>query len=282
MERKDPRAGQMRRRSRANNTKKDWWRKLRLPRRGKKESLLVPNAPTDVQMARLDRRRRKLGKAVSAERTSRVKQMSVCTWDNTSGVCRIESQRGNYLVNMGYYEDGTQRIYPEEALYLMDKGVLDVKYQGKPISIQYASVLFNSHENSLSVNQYLTFAHLRRAGYIVRRTNSTNGNDLTPTANTHPEMAALGVCLAAWRVGSWKRKENTRPLFYVAVFSYEDKPPAISGLASFLDQLEKTRVKIALIDRGVVILSDVANNATPLSDRFKKRQGSSNFAGMYT
>ncbi len=30
-------------------------------------------------------------------------------------------------------------------------------------------------------------------------------------------------------------------------------------------------MKIALIDRGVVVLTDMANNATPLSDRFRKR-----------
>ncbi len=255
---KDDRAGRMRKRAKANGAGKEWWRKLSLPRRGKKDTLHSPAPLTEAQLTRLEKRRAQLCKAISAPRTSRPKHMSIADWLPAVGRAAVRVQHGNSVMSMGDFVDGVQHLRPEEALFLLDRGTLELRHHGRPVSLQHAWALLFSLPDALSVEHYLAYAHLRRAGYVVRRCEvETN----------------LPVTLACWRAGGFKRKDQSRPLFYVAVYSYEHAPPVLSELSTFLSNNAggKTRVKIALIDRGVVVLTDVANNATPLSDRFKKR-----------
>lgn len=259
---KDERAGRVRKRARANNAGKDWWRKLSLPRRGKKDTLLSPTELTSTQTQRLKRRRDKLKKAISAPRSARVKHMAVANWNEDSGTAVVVQQKGNALQSMGTFIDGAQHLQPEEALFLVDKGTLDLRLHGLPVSLQHAWALLFGAPNSLPIEHYLAFVHLRRAGYVIRRAEKSLAN---------PEQGVLPVSLSAWRVGAFKRKDQSRPLFHVAVFTYEDPPPPLREVAALTQLTGKTRVKIALIDRGVVVLTDMASNATPLSERFKKR-----------
>lgn len=253
--------GRVRKRARANSMGPQWWRKLSLPRRGKKDTLLSPRELEEAQKGKLKRRREKLRKAITAPRSACIKHMAVADWDAQRSMACIVQQRGNAMQSMGVFTDGKQWLYPEEALFLVDKGCLDLRMQGMPISFQHAWALTFGCENALSLEEYLVFVHLRRAGYVVRR--------VSELVEQGPNL--LKVSLSAWRVGAFRRKDVSRPLFHVAVFQYEDCPPNISHLTALLQTTAKTRVKIALIDRGVVVLTDVASNATPLSDRFRKR-----------
>lgn len=241
---------------------KDWWRKLSLPRRGKKETQLSPSELSSAQITKLRRRRAKLCKAICAPRSARVKHMAVADWVEETGTAMVVQQKGNALQSMGKFIDGAQHLEPEEALFLVDKGTLDLRVHGRPVSLQHAWTLLFSAPNSLPIEHYLAFVHLRRAGYVARRADD---------ALARPPSGVLPVALSAWRVGAFKRKDLSRPLFHVAVHTYDDPPPPIRQVAALTERCGKTRVKIALIDRGVVVLTDMASNATPLSDRFKKR-----------
>lgn len=253
--------GGVRKKTRANNMGLQWWRKLTLPRRGKKDSLLHPKPLTPAQEQRVEQRRSALMKATAAPRVARAKAIAVADWDTETSMARVTATRGNAMQSMGVFRDGTQMLYPEEALFLVDRGGLDLCVDGLPASVQRAWAIAMAAENAVSLEEYLAFAHLRRAGYVVRRYESEEED----------AGDGLKVSFSAWRVGSFKRRDLIRPLFHVAVFRYEDPPPAFDKIARFLDGAGKSRLKFALIDRGVIVLTDVATNATPLSERFLRR-----------
>lgn len=247
--------------NRTSNIKLQWWRKLVLPRRGKKDSMLIPSPLSSFQLLRLRDRQPPLHKAIQAPRVTRQKHLARAEWDKMRNEAIVTIARGNSMQSMGHFIQGKHYLYPEEALFLLDRGNLDLCINGLPMSIQRAWATAMSAPDSVSLEEYLAFAYLRRAGYVVRRFNT---DKFVP----HHE---LSISFSVWRVGSFKRKEEAAPLFHLAVFRYEDAPPKISSVTSFLESTGKTRLKFALIDRGVVVLTDASTNATPLSDRYVKR-----------
>ncbi|CDF33586.1 unnamed protein product [Chondrus crispus] len=254
-------SGGVRKKTRANNMGIQWWRKLTLPRRGKKDSILLPQQLTESQSALVEQRRAALRKATAAPRVARTKTLATADWDPEICMARVTAARGNAMQSMGVYKDGKQMLYPEEALFLVDRGGLDLCVGGLPCSVQRAWGIAMGAINSLSFEEYLAFAYLRRAGYVIRRVG----------LDEEQQLNSLKVSFAAWRVGAFKRRDPMRPMFYVSVFKYEDSLPSFDDVAKFLDGAGKSRLKFALIDRGVLVLKDVAANATPLSERFIRR-----------
>lgn len=293
-----------RKKFRANSMGPQWWRKLSLPRRGKKETLLAPVDPaitlSDALTKKIHKRQARLRKAVEAQRVSKAKQLTVTEWDPALGMASVLTPRGNTLASMGVFSHGVQWLYPEEAVYLLDRAQLDLRVDGVPASLQRAFGVLIDGTNCLRMEEFCAFSHLRRVGYVVRRYGldaiedvpdqaapsdaSTDPmgaqgfpNDMMlkstgPRADTHSGELALKPSFSVWRVGGFKRSEPHRPVFHVLVQRYEDPPPSHDDLAKLLSTCSgKTRLRVALIDRGVVTLVDIANNATPLSTRYTSR-----------
>lgn len=250
-----------RRKTRANSLGVQWWRKLMLPRRGKKDSKLFPGVLTLPQKQRTEHRRTALFKAIASPRVSREKHLARAEWISERGLACVTCTRGNAMQSMGFFEQGKQYLFPEEALWLADRGGIDFCINGLPASMQRAWSVAISAPNCISMKEYLVYAYLRRAGYVVRRYEGEEGDK------------GLKISFSVWRVGGYKRKDEAKPLFYLAVFSYEDFTPGVGDIATWIHGLNdtKTRLRFAIIDRGVVTLTDVAMNATPLSDRFINR-----------
>ncbi|XP_054616617.1 tRNA-splicing endonuclease subunit Sen54 isoform X2 [Dunckerocampus dactyliophorus] len=74
---------------------------------------------------------------------------------------------------MGFSASGKQCLLPEEALYLMECGSVQVFYQDLPLSIQdgYERLLSSS---TVSLQQYQVFGHLKRLGFVVHRFNASS------------------------------------------------------------------------------------------------------------
>lgn len=270
-----------------------WWRKLSLPRRGKKETLLAPGGPdtvlSETHLKRVTKRQARLRKAVEAQRVSRAKHLTIAEWDHTLGMARIMTPRGNALSSMGVFAHGVQWLYPEEAVYLVDRAQLDLRVDGVPASLQRAFGFLVDGVNCITLEEYCAFSHLRRVGYVVRRfgldsflevEQEQEQGTLAVTARSllqeevddDANASTLKPSFSVWRVGGFKRKETHRPIFHILVGRYEDPPPRHAELTELLATCSgKTRVRMALIDRGVVVLIDIANNATPLSTRYTSR-----------
>ncbi|KAI1292409.1 tRNA-splicing endonuclease subunit sen54 [Mortierella claussenii] len=72
---------------------------------------------------------------------------------------------------MGHMLHGSAYLYPEEALYLVDRGSLLVDYYGSDLSVQQMWSLYLSQKgnDSLRMERYLTYAYLKRLGFVVIR-----------------------------------------------------------------------------------------------------------------
>jgi hypothetical protein len=302
--------GDTRKKARANNLGQSWWRKLSLPRRGKKETLLAPRSDEEntalpaAHAAKIAKRTAKLRKAIDMPRAARLKHLTVADWDGARAMARVVTPRGNAVQSMGVFIDGAQWIFPEEAVYLVDRAQLDMRVDGVPASLQRAWALMLEGPTAITLDQYCAFAHLRRIGYVVRRPYldkiadtdddpgppgkrkdgadaSENGHAVYPSAvrDAHgvyehdlEAQPPLDISFSVWRVGAFRRKETHRPLFNLIVCRYEDELPRHAQVAALLAKCTgKTRLRAALIDRGVVVLVDLANNATPLSSRYLNR-----------
>jgi tRNA-splicing endonuclease subunit sen54 N-term len=277
-----------RKKYRANSMGPQWWRKLSLPRRGKKETLLAPVDPSapvsESHLRRVSKRQQRLRKAVEAQRVGRAKHLAIADWDPVRGMAKVVAARGNALSSMGVFIEGVQWLYPEEAVYLVDRAQMDLRVDGVPASLQRVFGFLVEGSTCLTLEEYCAFSHLRRVGYVVRRfgmdvfdeqdTDETESSvKAAPSARSgSPEVVVLNPSFSVWRVGGFKRKETHRPIFHLLVRRYEDPPPRHAELANLLSSCSgKTRIRTALIDRGVVVLVDIANNATPLSTRYTSR-----------
>jgi tRNA-splicing endonuclease subunit Sen54 len=189
-----------------------------IPRRGEKD--FEPN-PTRSQQAALRASRQAMHDALSVERVHRVKNWVLGYLMRAAGgngrgekgssrlwkcVVRVDQSRGTHFRTMGV-SDVKNRMWllPEEALYLVERGSLDVRWsvpeeiEGEheredatggsdqeleeqkkeddldapsltdlPMSLQGAYASFIS-DNDLSLARYTVFAGLKRSGYTVIR-----------------------------------------------------------------------------------------------------------------
>lgn len=267
-----------------------WWRRLQLPRRGRKDTMLSPSPLTAIQEARLREKRQELFKSIIAPRACRASALALADWDPVSGTAKIVQAKGCALQSMGWFENRVQILFPEEALFLVDKGSLELRLHGLTMSIQRTWACTMSSPLALPVPVYMTYAHLQRCGFVVRRFErrtpcDSNGNDKSKTGNNFGENGrhddsgddsdgALTPDLEVWRVGSYsRRKDNKRhePQFYVKAYTLEDTPARLKDISQWTRSANKGRYKIALVDRSMVLMVDVASNATPLSKRFIDR-----------
>eukprot|EP00172_Hildenbrandia_rubra_P004138 Plantae.Rhodophyta-Hildenbrandia_rubra.ctg7799.p1 GENE.Plantae.Rhodophyta-Hildenbrandia_rubra.ctg7799~~Plantae.Rhodophyta-Hildenbrandia_rubra.ctg7799.p1 ORF type:complete len:333 (-),score=57.80 Plantae.Rhodophyta-Hildenbrandia_rubra.ctg7799:234-1232(-) len=260
-----------RRRSRGiQNFGKQWWKKLTLPRRGEKESLLQPTDQLDPKhQEEIIKRRETLRRAVSVPRSTRTRQIITADWSEEKRLAVVIKQRGSIISSMGVYDDGKQYLWPEEVLFLLDKGTMDLRVDGVPCSFQKAWTLCYEKEDGRFLEKHIAYCHLKRAGYVVRRVQYRRNEGLDSEANdVEKELTADFV---VWRVGAFRRRIETKPLFCVKAFSYEDKLPSHAATAALCEKMDRTKVRAALVNRGVVMLVDLACNATPLSDRYTSR-----------
>lgn len=117
-------------------------------------------------------------------------------WVGEYGLAKIIKQ-AKFIQTMGHHEKGFFALYPEEALFLLDIGDLELTLNDIPLSLQGAfSVALG--ENS-TLDDFTTFSNLVKRGYIVRRhgiplakaktkKHRRPSDDKTPSTSKHPKL----------------------------------------------------------------------------------------------
>ncbi|CAL8273867.1 unnamed protein product [Lota lota] len=105
---------------------------------------------------------------VSEERVERLGNLVRGIWNPSDQIVELQSPAGKFWQTMGFSANGKQCLQPEEALYLMECGNLQVFHRDLPLSIQEGYETFLS-SSKLSLQQYQVFGHLKRLGYVVSR-----------------------------------------------------------------------------------------------------------------
>ncbi|XP_075897527.1 tRNA-splicing endonuclease subunit Sen54 isoform X2 [Nelusetta ayraudi] len=140
-------------------------RSHKLPVKGQKD--FIPDG-SEEQRRRLDQSLSEHWSLISEERVERLGNLVKAKWIPAERIVELQSPAGKFWQTMGFSANGKQLLQPEEALYLMECGNLQVFSQDLPLSIQdgYESFLSSS---SVSLQQYQVFGHLKRLGFVVHR-----------------------------------------------------------------------------------------------------------------
>ncbi|XP_015211376.2 tRNA-splicing endonuclease subunit Sen54 isoform X2 [Lepisosteus oculatus] len=140
-------------------------RSHKIPARGQKDFL--PDA-SEKQKERLRRSLDEHWALIEEERVERLGSLVKTEWIPTGNVVELKSPAGKFWQTMGFSEQGKQFLLPEEALHLLECGNVQVFYRDLPLSVQEGYEMFLSSD-TITLQQYQVFSHLKRLGYIVNR-----------------------------------------------------------------------------------------------------------------
>ncbi|XP_071403589.1 tRNA-splicing endonuclease subunit Sen54 [Centroberyx affinis] len=140
-------------------------RSHKIPVRGQKD--FFPN-DSEEQRRRLEQSLNEHWSLISEERVERLGNLVKAVWIPSEQIVELQSPAGKFWQTMGFSANGKQCLLPEEALYLMECGNLQVFYRDLPLSIQDGYERFLSSD-TVTLQQYQVFGHLKRLGYVVNR-----------------------------------------------------------------------------------------------------------------
>ena len=117
--------------------------------------------------------------ALSYPRVHAPKTNIVGIYDPDDGRVLVENHKGQHFRTMGHADARGMHLLPEEALYLLERGNLDIRWlsdigqplNGLPMSLQSAYAYFLG-KLDLTLERYTVYAGLKRCGYIVQRSSA--------------------------------------------------------------------------------------------------------------
>ncbi|KAG0204489.1 tRNA-splicing endonuclease subunit sen54 [Mortierella sp. GBA30] len=140
------------------------------------------------------------------------------------GLFRLTVNRGTHFVNMGHTLQGQTYLYPEEALYLVDRGSLLAEHLGVDMTVQEmwnvylsrAHTTYNSQEeknpdvdiahkqgSSLAMDRYLAYAYLKRLGFVVTRPGTYTDDTSTVAPQYYSTAHSSAIVSASDGALSW-------------------------------------------------------------------------------
>ncbi|NWX84083.1 SEN54 endonuclease, partial [Nothoprocta pentlandii] len=125
---------------------------------------------SEEQAEKLRRCREEQWRLLAEERVERPRKAARGEWQPGRGVVELQTPAGKFWHTMGFTERGKQCLRPEEALYLLECGYVQLSYRDVPLSIQEAYEILLADE-AMSLLHYQVFSHLKQLGYIVLRFN---------------------------------------------------------------------------------------------------------------
>ena len=159
-----------------------------IPKRGEKDF-----EPTGFggQTKVLEQSRHALFTTISLPRAHSSKTLCTATWDPHFQRAFVHAQRGQSCTHMGVsqrrrVESGQNQtcleLFPEEAIYLIERGALDCRWTQTPGTVPSADAFLScipisvsqafSHlmgQEGCTMARYQIYAYLKRLGYIVQR-----------------------------------------------------------------------------------------------------------------
>ncbi|CAG8438035.1 6828_t:CDS:2 [Ambispora gerdemannii] len=157
----------------------------KLPRRGKKSTTTCNNNQTTTHL--LETSRDTLHKTISQERKTIARNLCHAIWHgapiNQGLLTKVQHQ--DFHRDIGH-TNGKIWLWPEEVLWLMERGVLMLQYCGAPVSLQQAEISGK------------VYAYLKRLGYIVIRAPNafhTSSSSLKKHSPTPPTSTSTSSSL---------------------------------------------------------------------------------------
>ncbi|KAI7832290.1 hypothetical protein BC939DRAFT_100141 [Gamsiella multidivaricata] len=170
-----------------------------------------------------------------------IRTFSRAVYEPELGLFRLTVNKGTHFVSMGHTLHGQIYLYPEEALYLVDRGSLLVDHHGVDMSVQHMWSIYLSpvhiqsqdgrqhqdqdkdapipQDSTTAMNRYLTYAYLKRLGFVVIRPGTYRHEVVSRTHGqskawghelTRPLLKLGPLFTALWDaiVGTWWRRSR--------------------------------------------------------------------------
>ncbi|KAF2094744.1 tRNA splicing endonuclease-like protein subunit [Rhizodiscina lignyota] len=199
----------------------------KLPKRGEKD--FEANA-TKLQASTLEASRQAMHDALNHTRFHNAKGHVVATFDPEENGAWVEKAKGVMFNTAEPRQDGALWLRPEEALYLLERGNLDIRWPaststasdetpteafdepGIPMSLQgaYAAFVGMSEPGGLTLEEYTVYAGLKRAGYTVIRPSSAATIDNVHVAEVDKETTSSDLIARAF-AAFWQLVTNMEP-----------------------------------------------------------------------
>lgn len=204
----------------------------------------APNG-SEEQNARLQSTLSDYNTVLGEERVVKRSNVSVGVWNPEKKIVEVSSEKGPFWLYMGRKVAGTMLVYPEEALFLIEQGALEVYHGGLPISLQQAFTTLLPQ--TFNLDCYMVYAYLLRLGFIVLRhkkwqdrenTKTTAAKSMvvnTPDCVDKPDMADAHTPPTGTPVPHlWMGQEGCVPLA---------RPTDATSTASLLSKLQVVKTQ---------------------------------------
>lgn len=210
-------------------------KKLSIPKKGKKWMHKSPEAEEELEK----RRNEWFQTLTSASRVQKRKVLSIGIWDENLQRIQLTKTKGKQLKSMGYHEDGKYFLYAEEAVYLAESGLLEIYFNDLPLSLVEIHSLLDK-DPFLTTSHFLTYTHLKRLGYSVRRAHLP-----TPPKGTKKRKMEKSPPMKSTK-GKKEKKEKKERHVSISKASRPWWPPVIT---------DEPKGKVAVISSRVSCLS---------------------------
>ncbi|XXQ32164.1 tRNA-splicing endonuclease subunit sen54 N-term [Plasmodiophora brassicae] len=203
------------------------------------------------------------------------KNASRGAWCGRMGLVRVLAMRGGLLQTMGVSDAGSTYLYPEEALFLYDRGSLaladdDVAHAHASLASQpfivpvYAALKHNGYV-VMRARQFARQRHVQRAR------SGDAGAGAVPALQVHLEQHRdEAVRFQVWRPDQafgFRRSAPPAPEFAVVPWRVADRVPADADLAGIAAQLPAgARLLVAAVDVASVLFLEFHDGAIPAPD----------------
>ncbi|XP_047403734.1 tRNA-splicing endonuclease subunit Sen54 isoform X3 [Sciurus carolinensis] len=198
-------------------------RSQKLPQRSHGPKDFLPDRSA-TQAERLRLCRAELWQLLAEERVERLGSLVAAEWRPEEGFVELKSPAGKFWQTMGFSEQGQQRLHPEEALYLLECGSIQLFHQDLPLSIQEAYQLLLSGD-TVTFLQYQPPEEIGLCGSTIpseepHQEHQCEEVDLLPTCcsfslhssvlSPYERQLNLDGCAQRLEDGTSKRKRNAR------------------------------------------------------------------------
>uniref|UniRef100_A0A3B4B5D9 tRNA-splicing endonuclease subunit Sen54 N-terminal domain-containing protein n=1 Tax=Periophthalmus magnuspinnatus TaxID=409849 RepID=A0A3B4B5D9_9GOBI len=137
--------------------------------RGQKD--FIPDG-SEEQKQKLEQALNEHWSLISEERVERLGSLVKGVWIPEEQIIELQTPAGKFWQTMGFSAKGKQYLLPEEALFLMECGNVQVFYQDLPFSIQDGYENFLSSK-SITFQQYLV-RHFKKVVFLFANVNIYN------------------------------------------------------------------------------------------------------------
>jgi len=106
-------------------------------------------------------------KCLKEERICKKMNLSIAQWEKSQNLALVTVMKGSTLQKFGFQCRNGKFLYPEECLFLVEQGMLELNLHDLPLSFQEAYMLLIPLLPSFEY--YQVYVHLSRQGFILTR-----------------------------------------------------------------------------------------------------------------